>query len=49
MMTFSLMTVPFGQDMEIYRHLPYLIETLNSFKIVSVPICDDDPAISPGT
>jgi len=35
----------FGQDMEIYRHLPYLIETLNSFKIVSVPICDDDPAI----
>lgn len=35
----------FGQDMEVFRHLPYLIETLNSFKIVSVPICDDDPAI----
>lgn len=35
----------FGQDMEIFRHLPYLIEALKPFKILSVPICDDDPAI----
>jgi AmmeMemoRadiSam system protein B len=35
----------YGKDMEIYRHLPHLIQALDDFKIVSVPICDDDPAI----
>lgn len=35
----------YGKDMEIYRHLPYLIRSIGEFKVVSVPICDDDPAI----
>ncbi|MCC5925337.1 MAG: AmmeMemoRadiSam system protein B [Bacteroidetes bacterium] len=35
----------YGNDMEIYRHLPFLMKALGEFKVVSVPICDDDPAI----
>jgi AmmeMemoRadiSam system protein B len=35
----------YGPDMEIHRHLPYLQEVMHDFKVLSVPICDDDPAI----
>jgi AmmeMemoRadiSam system protein B len=35
----------FSSDMEVLRHLPYLQEVMDDFKILSVPICDDDPAI----
>ena len=34
-----------GKDMQIYRHLPLLKSAIGDFKVVSVPICDDDPAI----
>lgn len=34
-----------GKDMQIYRHLPLLKSAIGEFKVVSVPICDDDPAI----
>jgi AmmeMemoRadiSam system protein B len=32
-------------DMQIYKHLPYLKAALNDFKVVSIQVCDDDPAI----
>lgn len=35
----------FGSDMEVYRHLPYLQDVLSDFKVLSVPLCDDEPAI----
>jgi AmmeMemoRadiSam system protein B len=35
----------FSHDMEVLRHLPYLQDVLEDFKVLSVPICDDDPAI----
>ena len=31
--------------MEIYKHLPYLKAALSDFKVVSIQVCDDDPAI----
>lgn len=34
-----------GPNMEIYKHLPYLQAALGDFKVVSVQICDEDPAI----
>lgn len=42
---FFIDDVAFGQDMQIYRHLPYLMAALGDFSVVSVPVCDDDPAI----
>jgi AmmeMemoRadiSam system protein B len=35
----------YAPSMEVIRHLPYLQEVMDDFKILSVPICDDDPAI----
>lgn len=32
-------------QMEIYKHLPYLKAALGDFKVVSIQICDEDPAI----
>ncbi len=34
-----------GPDMAIYQHLPLLQNVINGFSVVSVPICDSDPAI----
>ncbi len=34
-----------GPEMEIYKHLPYLIASLEDFKLVSVQVCDEDPSI----
>jgi AmmeMemoRadiSam system protein B len=42
---FYIDDVAFGNDLQIYRHLPYLISTLGDFSVVSVPICDDEPSI----
>ncbi len=35
----------YGPDMAIYAHLPHLQRVLSGFSVVSVPICDSDPAI----
>lgn len=34
-----------GPDMEVYKHLPYLIAAIEDFKLVSVQVCDEDPSI----
>lgn len=34
-----------GPDMAIYQHLPLLQDLMSDFSVVSVPICDADPAI----
>ena len=35
----------YGPDMAIYEHLPLIQDVLSGFSVVSVPICDSDPAI----
>lgn len=35
----------FAPDMAIYEHLPLIQDVLSDFSVVSVPICDSDPAI----
>jgi AmmeMemoRadiSam system protein B len=35
----------YGPDMAINAHLPHLQRVLSGFSVVSVPICDSDPAI----
>lgn len=35
----------FGPDMALYEHLPLIQDVLRDFSVVSVPICDSDPAI----
>lgn len=42
---FFIADVVLEDELEIRRHLPYLGEVLTDFKVVSVPVCDDDPAI----
>jgi AmmeMemoRadiSam system protein B len=34
-----------GPEMELYKHLPYLVAALDEFKLVSVQVCDEDPSI----
>jgi AmmeMemoRadiSam system protein B len=34
-----------NDKMEVYKHLPYLQASLGDFKLVSVQVCDEDPAI----
>lgn len=34
-----------SEDMDMLAHLPYLMASIKPFRVVSVPICDDDPAI----
>lgn len=35
----------FGNDLELFRHLPYLQAALGEFQVVNVHICDEDPSI----
>lgn len=35
----------YGPDMAIYGHLPLIQDVMTGFSVVSVPICDSDPAI----
>lgn len=35
----------YSDDMAVMRHLPLLKRALGSFSLVSVPLCDSDPAI----
>ncbi len=42
---FYIDDVALGSDMAIYQHLPLLQDVMSDFSVVSVPICDADPAI----
>lgn len=42
---FFIDDVALGPDMAIYQHLPLLQDVMSDFSVVSVPICDADPAI----